>query len=424
LSGFVELRVNLRDHLSSVRARRRFARRLGEALAHLHAAGFDQPDLYSKHVLVQPQTGEICFLDWQRSLRRRQVSHRHRWHDLAALDATLADDLATSRDRLACLQAYCSYRGIGFQSCLSFDRIGILSHVSHIRRQAARLQTRRRIRELRQSPLTAGSQALVWLDGEALCVTPEFQAALQGQLPSWLAHWCTPPAATGSDRQPLVQTLPPMERPDPATLVRRWVNRPFRQLWDWLWRRPWTSPEVRQSGLLFRLQRYGIPTPRLLAVGQRRVFPGKTASFLLTEQPAASIPLTTWLTTACGRQRWDIIRVVAGMLRRLHTAGCELDRRQHDDLTELFLVQVRPSEQPTVILGSVAPLQIRRHSGSVQRHKDLSVLHQKFQPDSCSRTDQLRFLLAYLGLKHWTPEAKGLARQLLRRTRAGWRAVP
>src|SRR5262249_12940648 len=161
-----------------------------------------------------------------------------------------------------------------------------------------------------------------------------------------------------------VQTLRPTTRTGPATLVRRWVNQPCRQLWEWVWRRPSASPEVRQSGLIFRLQRYGVTTPRLLAVGQRRAFPGKVASFLLTEPPTGSVPLTIWLTTASGKRRWASIRAAAGTLRRLHAAGCELDRRQQGNLTALFLVQAQPSGRPEVVVGSVAPLQIRRHSGS------------------------------------------------------------
>jgi tRNA A-37 threonylcarbamoyl transferase component Bud32 len=424
LSGFIELREFLRDHLSSMSERRRFARRLGKALAHLHAARFDHPDLYSKHVLVQPYTGAIRFLDWQRARNRRQVSLRQRWRDLAALHATLADNLATSRDRLACLQAYCSYRGIGFRSGLSFDRIGILSHITHIRGQAARLLTRRRIRELRQPPLAAGSQSLIWLDGEALCVTPEFQAALKGQGLPWLAQWHTPPVTRGPVDQPLVETLAPFARTGPATLVRRWVSRPLRRLWDRLWRRPLTSPEVRQAGLIFRLQRYGIATPRLLAVGQRHSFRGGVASFLLTEQPTGSVALTTWLTTATSKQRWLMIRAAAQLLRRLHTAGCVLNSPPGQDLHALFRVQAPSHGAPAVVLGSVAALQIQHHSGSVQGHKDLAILRHRLAPGLCSRTDQLRFVLAYQGLQRWTPEAKRLARQLLGGTRAARGAAP
>src|SRR5207244_7864122 len=65
LPGTVDLRQYLRDRAGSPPAvRYRFARRLGAALAAIHAAGFDHPDLYAKHVLVAPATEQCYFLDW------------------------------------------------------------------------------------------------------------------------------------------------------------------------------------------------------------------------------------------------------------------------------------------------------------------------------------------------------------------------
>src|SRR5262249_28265580 len=96
-----DLRVFLQDHGQAPPIRRRrFAGKLGEALAQLHNAGFDHPDLYSKHVLVNADDETISFLDWQRSRRRRRVAWRHRCRDLAALEATLPGDLASVRERL------------------------------------------------------------------------------------------------------------------------------------------------------------------------------------------------------------------------------------------------------------------------------------------------------------------------------------
>jgi tRNA A-37 threonylcarbamoyl transferase component Bud32 len=86
--------------------RRRFARVLGEALAHLHDTGFEHPDLTANHVLVDATGETVRFLDWQHSRRRRHVSWSRRWRDLAALHATLTGELATPRERLVCLRAY------------------------------------------------------------------------------------------------------------------------------------------------------------------------------------------------------------------------------------------------------------------------------------------------------------------------------
>src|SRR5438128_12125803 len=106
LEGTEELRQVLREHTTDVAGRRLLARRIGCVLAEMHDAGFRHGDLYSKHVHANLARQTIHFLDWQRAQRRRRLSWVCRLHDLAALDATLNDDLASPRERLICLAAY------------------------------------------------------------------------------------------------------------------------------------------------------------------------------------------------------------------------------------------------------------------------------------------------------------------------------
>src|SRR5262249_56533710 len=91
-------------------ARLGLARRLGETLARLHAAGFSHGDLYARHVLVTTEAAGpgCCLIDWQRGRRlgRGRRAEARRLRDLAALHATLPADLAGSRLRLACLAPY------------------------------------------------------------------------------------------------------------------------------------------------------------------------------------------------------------------------------------------------------------------------------------------------------------------------------
>ncbi len=174
-------------------ARLRLARSLGAALAGMHAAGFTHPDLYSKHVLVGPDGESVQFLDWQRSRRRLAVDAPRRARDLAALHATLANDLARPRERLACLRAYAAGRAPRRELL----RL-ILQH-------ARRMLGRRHIREKRQPPLAGGIQEWTTLEGGALCVTPALAAAWPGRPPEWLTL----------DRQPLA--------PGQA-LMRRWLT--------------------------------------------------------------------------------------------------------------------------------------------------------------------------------------------------------
>jgi tRNA A-37 threonylcarbamoyl transferase component Bud32 len=393
---------DLRSFLRDLRAapavqRRHFARQLGAELARMHAAGFDHPNLYSKHILVQGTDQAICLLDWQRSCWRRRVSWRRRCRDLAALEATLADDLATPRERLICLRAYLR---------TASRSAGVLSQ---IRRQAEALLQKRRIRELRQAPLMPGKQNLIWLDGEALCITREFYASLLGEIPLWL-RTPTRQTARGSVYLP---------GGGQGLLVRRRVQQPLRWFWAWLRRRPLTSPELEQAGTLFRLQRYGIEAPRLLAVGQRRGAQGRTESFLLTEPPTDTVCLTTWWDDSSHplRDRWSVIRQTAVVLRRMHEAACYCNSGFDPTKADSLQVQSRPRERPAVVLGSVDAVARRRHSKQALVHRYLLALRKRFTARGSHQTDELRFVLAYLGGSGLTPAAKHQIRHLARALR-------
>src|SRR5205085_7180271 len=107
LTGFQELRRFLNEHQELPGGlRRRLSEALGMALARVHDAGYVHADLLSKHVLINSQTEEICFLDWQRARQHGFVPWAQRCADLAALDATLAENLSAPRERLLCLLAY------------------------------------------------------------------------------------------------------------------------------------------------------------------------------------------------------------------------------------------------------------------------------------------------------------------------------
>jgi tRNA A-37 threonylcarbamoyl transferase component Bud32 len=266
-----ELRRFLRDLPSS--ARPHFARRLGVALARVHSAGFDHPDLYSKHILVSADGKRIYLLDWQRS-RRGGVRERQRCRDLAALDATLADDLVSTEDRLECLRAYLRDANAS---------TSVASFVRAIRRQSQRLLRKRHFRECRLPPLSV-SQELIWMNGEALCATPDFADSLEGVIPGWLRLECS-----STSNQAITQVrivLPDGRR---GLLVRRREDRPLRWLWMQFRRKAHTSPEVRQAGVIFRRQRVGLPAPRLLAFGELHPLPWRTESFLLTEDDGGRV---------------------------------------------------------------------------------------------------------------------------------------
>jgi tRNA A-37 threonylcarbamoyl transferase component Bud32 len=151
LRGLVDavlLRPYLKEHRGemTVPQQRQLAAHLGREVARLHAAGINHPDLFSKHVLLSCKTGqlpEVCFIDLQRSSTRRVVSRASRVQDLASLDASLPPQLASHSDRLAFLQSYLS---------ASASPLAIKEFASAIRRRSRKLQTRRKIREMREIP--------------------------------------------------------------------------------------------------------------------------------------------------------------------------------------------------------------------------------------------------------------------------------
>lgn len=274
LEGAVELRRFLQDGSDATPSERRvFARKLGEALARMHEAGVAHGDLYAKHVFVDPCGQEVYYLDWQRSRLLRRVGRGRRFRDLAALDATLADGLASTLERAEFLRAYLA----AAPGARSWRWTAV-----EIRERAESLLRRRHIRESREPPATGRPQELLWLDGEALCVTPEFWAELGGRVPEWL-----PLSAAQGER--VARGFVPLPGGRRGELVRRCSGRPLSWLWAQFRRRPLISEDVRRAGQIFQLQRKGVEVPKLLAFGQRRSLPWRIESFLLTEAgpPAA-----------------------------------------------------------------------------------------------------------------------------------------
>jgi tRNA A-37 threonylcarbamoyl transferase component Bud32 len=278
--------VELRQHLQGMNQtgeRRRLARRLGAALARMHEAGFDHPDLYSKHVFVSADGHDFHFLDWQRS-RLGRMNNRRRVRDLAALNATMAEELAGSRERLACLTAYitaaCGSASAEVSASEKRQARDFRRFLfSAVRRETERLLHKRRICEALNS--THVSQELIRLNGEALCITPQFLGELSGNVPDWLRL-----EQTAWKKADAITSLVSLPEGREGLLVRRRSTRLLHRLWTEFRRKPLMTPEASLAGVLFRRQRRGESAPRLLAFGQRRTSTWQTESFLLTEPPA------------------------------------------------------------------------------------------------------------------------------------------
>jgi hypothetical protein len=248
---------------------------------------------------------------------------------------------------------------------------------------------------MRRLPLPDTSQSLVWLDGEAFCVTEVFREEIAGRLPNWLRFRAAmqssleaSPVSLGEGRV--------------GTLVRRSVTSLGRWLLSW-WRKA-PVPEVQQAALLFRLQRHGIRSPQLLAFGHRRVRPWTEHSFLLTEAPRGEGTLLDYLARSSSpvwRGQW--LRKAGELVRRLHEAGYALGN-QAGAFAALCTVQ-----NDGLALTRVDGLQ-----RSKRRWPELAVVDLPKLPrlEGQRGTETMRFFLGYLGTRRLTQQGRILARRL------------
>jgi hypothetical protein len=271
--GAVDLRRVLSDTRLSLSTRRGLATRLGQVVALAHATGLTTPDLTAKHLLVSRETGEITPIDWQSARRVPLVATAERLQALAMLDASVADHLASSRERLRVLRAAL---GPAREAGIVAGRFSEL--VRQVVAEAARFRDRRSIRDQRQPAVTASPLRLVWVAGEAVCAVPEIAASWPKDALVAPFYGCEPGEAP--------VTLPDGRK---AFLIRGRSFAPFARLSAWVRGRPWRSPGVTLGRVLFHLERYGIPAPRLLAFGQH--FTGRaSAEWFALHTPPPSAP--------------------------------------------------------------------------------------------------------------------------------------
>ncbi len=363
--GAVDMRLHLARTTSS-RERSVWAGQLGRDLAMIHQAGFDHPDLYSKHILVR-QDGTRCFIDWQRTSRRRRVGWRARIRGLARLHATVASELATPRERLRCSAAYLA-------NCRQRDpKAPTLRTLSNsIRLESERLSRQRRLRERLHVQAPDREPSLIWRDGEALCMSRELEAGLGGVRPTWLALGNLPqkPGRLKIEEQVHVPTL------GLAELTRR-----RQRSWSLLLSRltgrlrP-SSPELRHAGFLFRLERLGLPVARVLAFGQRFGPQGGLESFILRSRSESSQSPRQWLGSCRadrGKQaaKRNLLHQAGGLLRQLHRANFYLGEAGCDSLDGIFTVVQEADGIEQVRIDRADALTSRRHESPQQALEDL-----------------------------------------------------
>ncbi|MFO0878625.1 MAG: lipopolysaccharide kinase InaA family protein [Gemmataceae bacterium] len=338
------------------RLRRQALACLGEKLARQHDAGFFHRDLYAKHVLIDPEGQGVIFLDWQRAWRGAWTPYDCRVRDMAALHATLSDRIASPRDRLSFLHAYLRHTTWRKRS------MNRRSLILQIQQQAQVMRQRRHIREKRQPPLN-DRQMWICLDEAGCCITPELAALTRGRSLDWLRLDSPPPEPgmvsrrwipLGPRRQMLLERR--LERPSMRAVLR-----------NWLLGRPITTPEQRMATLLWRLERHGVRTPRVLATGCRAHGGGYSDSFLLVEPHGGTIRLGTWLTHSLPPERREVLRQVGQILARMHDACCYFTQESLERLA------VQPNGPDfKLVLESVEGIQATRRPRGDLAERDVS----------------------------------------------------
>jgi tRNA A-37 threonylcarbamoyl transferase component Bud32 len=305
---------------------------LGGIIAEVHNAGVDQPDLFVKHFLVNPDTHHVTILDWQRATLRDRVPWRNRVRSLAAFRATCPDTLMPPGSWHAFLSAYTRSAGLH----------GVADLGNDVEAAAALLRRKPSIRA-QLVPATA-EQELVRVGGETVCVIPSLAGEIEQ--PNVIASLYDP-ANNGRtirfrDGWSGVLTVARYRRP-----LSRWAAA--------VRGKSWRSRELRTARLLFHLERYGITAPRLLAYGQSVTGICGAGSFVLIELPNAHPP-----TPAEGE-------VLRALLDRLHTVGCCL--RTVGSRGEPFALV-----GDTAIIGEVRYLRLNRRLSARRMARDHRLL--------------------------------------------------
>jgi heptose I phosphotransferase len=384
-SPAVELGVFIAEDRVSWR-RRRAAIRLGRALARMHASGVNHPDLYAKHVLVDPETGEPTLLDWQRSRRAPVVSFNARLRDLATLQATISGQLVSDELRGALLRSYlresrrkagCLWGGFSRPCREPYDPGDFtreerhwLRHPELERLAASRIEAitgqmlaKRHVREKRQA--TSRAPGLDWTaspDGDLIVSSAWLEAGLDPESP---ARRRLAGALEGQSAA-AVSVLEPLDLGDNhLALLSARISSGHSGI------SPWRSAEKKVANLWNRLHKHAVPGPRVLAVGRQTLADGREASYLVLEPRPALASLADWLATSAAgpADRQSVLSGAGAVLARLHAAGCRLSREPHplgvalDDGSPVVVVQpwgVRPPSR-------LAKFAIRTDLGSLSR---------------------------------------------------------
>jgi tRNA A-37 threonylcarbamoyl transferase component Bud32 len=269
----IEKHASLRDFLEDPSWRRQaeFVPRLealAQTVADLHSMGISNPDLTAKHILLGTEPRPVI-IDWARGQFHRRISLRQRANDLAALHASIREEILSRETRWEFFLKYA-----GFAKLDDSAKLRLLRYIS---RRVRRIAKRSSFREQRL-PKIRDSQNLYWEAGERLCLTDRGRELFVAESLWPLAYPELPP-------QPAEAREEIELRGGPKAVL--WRRRTRLGVWARIDRairgHVYLSPECRRAADLLRDERLGHGR-RLLAFGQWERRPYVIDSFLLYAQ--------------------------------------------------------------------------------------------------------------------------------------------
>lgn len=169
------------------------------------------------------------------------------------------------------------------------------------------------------------------------------------------------------------------------------------------------------------MRQLGIQGVRPIAYGERRIFHFLKSCFLITEAVPDAMPLSAFIMTfgshrasaRAVRFRREILLTLARQVRHMHDAGFV-----HRDLFwRNVLIRPMPGDRFEFYFLDAS---VGRRIRLLQRRQDSIVgdiaAMGAVAPNFCSKADQLRFLLEYLGLKKLSDEKRRWLRRVQSRS--------
>jgi tRNA A-37 threonylcarbamoyl transferase component Bud32 len=311
------------------------ASQIGREIARIHAAGIDQPDLFAKHILVNRDSGQLTILDWQRAKLRSRIPLHDRIRTLASLRATTADGAFGLN---AWQRLLVAYRDTAGESGFAVPEVQVLAARIDGLRQA--LAHRPGIRSQARPSI---AQELIRIEGETVCAIPSVAAELKNSEVIATLY------DLNNDECPL-----PLSGGRVGILQVGRYARTLARSWAAIGGKNWRAPEVQAARLLFHLERFGVPGPKLLAYGQivRRLRSAR--SFLLFEATKATRPLLKRDRVAAQQ-----------LMTRLHEIGCHLGGALNADSPFAM-------DGDAAVVSDVAGLRLVRRVTAEQARRDFA----------------------------------------------------